>query len=140
MRNLLLIAATAALLAAPVSADCPCIPLTHLWTVKTCADWNCANSELVLANGDPQVIVVPVGMSDGRWLVLRRFVAGAAIEDQNDPFQLHQFGSVNSAVDHYTSMSTDMRPQLLTAPDGQVLVIALKEPEQSIGRHRPVPH
>ena len=51
MRNLLLIAATTVLLAAPVSADCPCVPLTHLWTVKTCADWNCANTELLLANG-----------------------------------------------------------------------------------------
>lgn len=140
MRNLLLIAATAVLLAAPVSADCPCIPLTHLWTVKTCADWNCANTELVVAHGDPQVIAVPVGMSDGRWLVVRRFIAGAAVQDQNDAFQLNQFGSMSSAVDHYMAMSTDMRPQLMTAPDGQILVIALKEPEQSIGRRRPVQH
>ena len=140
MRNLLLIAATAALLAAPVSADCPCIPLTHLWTVKTCADWNCANTELVLANGDPQVIVFPVGMSDGRWLVIRRFVAGSAVQDQNDPFQLIQYGGMSTAVDHYMSITTDMRPQLMTAPDGQILIIALKERDQSIGRRRSVQH
>lgn len=140
MRNLLLIAITVALLAAPVSADCPCIPLTHLWTVKTCTDWNCASTELAVAHGDPQVIAVPVGMADGRWLVLRRFVAGSAFQDQNDPFRLNQFGSVSSAVDHYTGISSEMRPQLMTAPDGQILVIALKEREQSIGRHRPVQH
>lgn len=140
MRNLLLIAATAALLAAPLSADCPCVPITHLWTVKTCADWNCANSELLLANGDPQVIAVPVGMADGRWLVVRRFAAGAAVQDQNDPFQLNQYDGMATAVDHYSAISTDMRPQLMTAPDGQVLVIALKAPEQSIGRRRPVQH
>ena len=140
MRNLLLIAVTAALLAAPMSADCPCIPLTHLWTVKTCADWNCANTELLLANGDPQVIAIPVGMADGRWLVIRRFVAGSAVQDQNDPFQLAQFDHMNIAVDHYTAMTTDMRPQLITAPDGQVLVMALRAPERSIGRHRSVQH
>jgi hypothetical protein len=140
MRNLLLIAATAALLAAPVSADCPCVPVAHLWTVKTCADWNCANTELVLANGDPQVIAIPVGMSDGRWLVVRRFAAGGAVQDQNDPFQLDQYDGMAAAVDHYGAISTDMRPQLMTAPDGQVLVIALKAPEQSIGRRRPVHH
>jgi len=140
MRNLLLIAITAALLAAPVSADCPCVPLAHLWTVKTCADWNCASTELVLANGDPQVIAVPVGMADGRWLIVRRFAAGSAIPDQKDPFQLNQYDKMNTAVDHYSAISSDMRPQLMTAPDGQILVIALKEREQSIGRHRPVQH
>jgi hypothetical protein len=140
MRNLLLIATTAALLAAPVSADCPCVPLTHLWIVKTCADWNCASTELVLANGDPQVIAMPVGMADGRWLVIRRFAAGSAVQDQNDPFQLAQFDHMNTAVDHYTAMTTDMRPQLMTAPDGQILVMALKTPDQSIGRHRSVQH
>jgi hypothetical protein len=140
MRNLLLIAATAALLATPVSADCPCVPLTHLWTVKTCADWNCANTELVLANGDPQVIALPVGMSDGRWLVIRRFASGGAVQDQNDPFHIEQYDGMATAVDHYGAISTDMRPQLMTAPDGQVLVIALKEREQSIGRRRPVLH
>jgi hypothetical protein len=140
MRNFLLIAATVALLAAPVSADCPCVPISHLWTVKTCADWNCASTELAVANGDPQVIAVPVGMADGRWLVVRRFAAGGAVQDQNDPFRLNQYDAMNTAVDHYTAMSTDMRPQLMTAPDGQVLVIALKAPEQSIGRRRPVQH
>jgi hypothetical protein len=53
---------------------------------------------------------------------------------------LNQFGTMSGAVDHYTAMSYDMRPQLMTAPDGQILVIALKEREQVVGRRRPVQH
>ena len=59
MRTFLFILSTAALVV-PLSAQnaCPCVPLTHLWIVKTCPDWNCVNTELLLANGDPQVIAL----------------------------------------------------------------------------------
>ncbi|HEX3577171.1 MAG TPA: hypothetical protein VHY33_01300 [Thermoanaerobaculia bacterium] len=145
MRTLVTAALTLALAASSAIADdrpaaCPCVPITHLWIVKTCNDWNCASTELAVANGDPQVIALPAGMADGRWLVIRRLAAGAAIQDEKDPFQLIQYDKMTAAVDHYSAMSSDMRPQLMTAPDGQVLVIALKAPEQSIGRRRPVQH
>jgi hypothetical protein len=123
--------------AAPVTAECPCIPLTHLWIVKTCTDWNCASTELLLANGDPQVIAMPVGMSDGRWLVVRRFASGAAINVSDDPFELSQFDAMDGAVSRFAACSRDRHPMLLTAPDGQVLVISLKQPEP---RRRAVAH
>src|SRR5437660_12308725 len=93
----LIVTALLALAIPSISADdvCPCIPLTHLWIVKTCTDWNCANTELLLGNGDPGVFAVPIALTDGRWLVMRRFVSGAAAVDPADPFQLDQFEKVN---------------------------------------------
>jgi hypothetical protein len=117
------------LVSAPMTADCPCIPLTHLWVVKTCSDWNCASTELTLASGDPQVIAIPVGMTDSRWLIVRRFAAGAAIDVNDDSFQLKQFDGMDGAVPHYSAISRDYHPMLMTAPDGQVLVISTKQPE-----------
>src|SRR5437660_12823852 len=107
--------------AAPLAAECPCVPLSHLWIVKTCTDWNCASTELLLAGGDPQVIAVPVGMDDSRWLIMRRFAAGSAIDVSGDPFQLRQFDGMEGAVAHYGVLTYERHPMLFTAPDGQVL-------------------
>jgi len=123
--------------AAPLAAQCPCVPLSHLWIVKTCSDWNCATTDLLLAGGDPQVIAVPVAMDDSRWLIVRRFVAGSAIDVSDDPFQLRQFDAMEGAVAHYAGLTYDRRPMLFTAPDGQVLVISLKQAEP---RRRAVSH
>jgi hypothetical protein len=128
------------LVSAPLAADCPCVPITHAWVVKTCDDWNCASTELAVASGDPQVIAIPVALSDKRWLILRRFAAGAAIDVGNDPFQLLQFDGLDGAMPHYAGIARDRRPVLMTAPDGQVLVIALKQPEPSQPRRRTVTH
>jgi hypothetical protein len=115
--------------AAPLAAQCPCVPLTHLWIVKTCSDWNCASTDLLLAGGDPQVIAVPVAMDDTRWLIMRRLVAGSAVNVSDDPFQLRQFDGMEGAIAHYAALTYDRHPMLFTAPDGQVLVISLKQPE-----------
>lgn len=128
-----LIVALTALIVMPVAAQdqpapCPCVPITHVWIVKTCADWTCASTELAVANGDPQVIAVPVGMSDGRWLIVRRLAAGAAI-DSGDPFRLEQFDGMTDAVQRFSAFASDHKPMLMTAPDGHVLVMALRQAE-----------
>jgi hypothetical protein len=122
---LLLISAAAA----PAQDLCPCVPIAHLWIVKTCNDWTCALTEVLLAGGDPQVLAIPVGLTDARWLMVRRVAAGGFIDNVGDPFQLEQFDGMTNAVARYSELATDHRPMLLTAPDGQVLVLALKEPE-----------
>jgi hypothetical protein len=129
MRPVLFASLLLLLVSAPTNADCPCIPLTHLWIVKTCSDWNCASTELAVASGDPQVIAVPVGINDSRWLVVRRFAAGAAIDVNDDSFQLKQFDGMDGAVTHYATIARDHHPMLMTAPDGQVLVLSTKQPE-----------
>lgn len=105
---------------------CPCVPLTHLWVVKTCADWQCASTELAVANGDPQVIAIPVGMNDGRWIVIRRFASGAAAADPADPFQIEQFDGMTDGAARFAAITRDATPLLITAPDGRVLVMSLK--------------
>ncbi len=117
------------LLSAPLSADCPCVPITHVWVVKTCNDWNCASTELILAAGDPQVIAMPVALDDYRWLMVRRLAIGGAIDSGDDPYQIQQFERIDDAMTHYTAVTHDRRPMILTAPDGQILVISLKQPE-----------
>jgi hypothetical protein len=140
MRALIAILVCAAGLNA-VAADsqnlCPCVPVSHLWVVKTCTDWTCASVELAVANGDPQVIAVPIGLEDARWIVVRRFVAGAAIDSGNDPFRVEQFDRMPAAVERFTALADDHQPKLFTAPDGQVLVISLRQPEP---RRRTIAH
>ncbi|HEV7571811.1 MAG TPA: hypothetical protein VGQ21_09970 [Thermoanaerobaculia bacterium] len=137
MRSTIFTALLGLLASVPLSAECPCVPITHLWIVKTCNDWNCASTELAVASGDPQVIALPVALDDARWLIVRRFAAGAAIDSRDDPFQLQQFAGMDGAMPHYAGLTRDRRPMLMTAPDGQVLVISLKQPEV---RRRPVAH
>ncbi|MEA2163627.1 MAG: hypothetical protein QOK37_1754 [Thermoanaerobaculia bacterium] len=121
-------AAAVLLSASMLAADdaCPCVPLSHLWVVKTCHDWNCASTELLLGNGDPQIFAVPIGMEDGRWLVVRRVAAGAAITDPAEPFQIEQFDGMNDGAGRFRTIPRDGKPVLLTTPDGRVLVLSLK--------------
>ncbi len=47
---------------------CPCIPISRVWVVTACETWNCAQSAMILANGDPYVVSVPTGGSQFKWL------------------------------------------------------------------------
>jgi hypothetical protein len=121
---------TVGLNAVPANAQnvCPCVPVSHMWIVKTCADWTCASVELAVANGDPQVIAMPVSLDDARWMIVRRFAAGSAVDSAGDPFRLEQFDGMAAAVAHFSAIDRDHWPMLMTAPDGQVLVISLRAP------------
>lgn len=117
---------------APVAvADnlCPCVPVTHLWTVKTCPDWTCASTELAIGNGDTQVIAVPVGIDDTRWLVVRRVASGSFVDTAGDPYRLEQFDGFDTAAIRFGGMGADFKPVIMTAPDGKVLVMSLRTPE-----------
>jgi hypothetical protein len=116
---------------------CPCVPIAHLWTVKTCADWTCAATELAVANGDTQVIAVPVGINDTRWLVVRRLASGSFTNTIDDPYRLEQFDGFDSAANRFSAMTVDFKPVIMTAPDGKVLVMSLRTPEP---KHRAVAH
>lgn len=116
-------------LAPAAAADCPCVPITHLWTVKTCADWTCASTELAVGNGDTQVFAVPVGMDDTRWLIVRRVAGGSFGDSNDDPFRLEQFDGFDSAATRFAGIATVFKPMILTAPDGKVLVMSLRTAE-----------
>lgn len=116
------------LTAAPLAAQevCPCVPVTHLWIVKTCSDWNCVMTDLAVANGSPDTFAVP--LSDGSWAVMRRAAAGSAVQNPAEPLELQQFDGMAGAYDHYMNIAADQHPIIVSAPDGQALVIALRTP------------
>jgi len=137
MRSILTaLIAAAAVIGVPAAAQnvCPCVPLTHQWTVTTCDAWNCASSALVLANGDTGTFAVPIGIDDSRWLVIRRVTAGTATPPADDPFQIEAFDGMTAAASRFLAMVPELRPMLMTSPDGHVLLISLRAPEP---RRRP---
>src|SRR5439155_1513312 len=60
---------------------CPCFPRENMWTVKTCDGFPCASTMLTAANGDPLTFIMPVGVDDQRWIVMRRVVSVTYTDD-----------------------------------------------------------
>lgn len=120
----------------PVAAQqaCPCVPLSKLWITTVCDSWNCASSELILANGDHSVFVIPVtgDATEHRWLVVRQVTAG--VYNDTSPFQVDAYDSVYDASARFSGMAADKKPMMTTAPDGKLLVLSLRE----LGKSRSV--
>src|SRR5690242_1623711 len=95
------VALAAALIAlAAFAADaqenpCPCVALSHTWLVSSCDSWNCAASALVMANGDPQVVVMPTRSDQHKWVVLRRVVSGSVTASPDEPFLIEQYSTMS---------------------------------------------
>lgn len=135
MRSALLAIVLLASIPNPIVADvCPCVPVTHLWAVKTCADWNCASTELAVANGNAEVFAVPYAIDDKRWVVLTRVTSGDYLPDTSDPFQVEEFDGMPAAAFRYGNIAADHHPMLVTSPDGKILVMSLRT--QAEPRHR----
>jgi hypothetical protein len=115
-------------LASSASAQqaCPCVPLTKLWVATTCDTWNCAASALILANGDPMTFTVSSGSPDHPWIVVRQVVSGSFTGSADDPYQLDSFDGFDAAAARFNSLDGVMRPQIITAPDGKLLVLSLR--------------
>lgn len=116
---------------------CPCVPISHLWTVKTCTDWNCAATELAVANGDTATFAMPVGINDPRWLVVHRIASGTGVPPVDDTFEIQAFDDMPTASARFLNMPHAAQPMLMTAPDGSVLVIGLRnaEPKRRAAGH-----
>ena len=109
-----------------INAECPCVPVTHLWIVKTCDSWDCAASDLAVANGDPHVFAVPYGMDDQRWIVFSLIPSGSSAETYNDPLQIDTFEGMDGASAHFVTIDAARHPIIVSAPDGHFLVVSLK--------------
>lgn len=107
---------------------CPCVPLTKLWVATTCDTWNCAAAALVLANGDPMTFAVSSGNGDHPWIIVHQIVAGSASEPLDDPYRLEAFDGFFAAAARFGALDNTMRPQIMTAPDGKLLVLSLRDP------------
>ena len=117
------------LCAIPLRADdpCPCIPVTHLWTVLTCDTWECATAALADSNGNRDVFVVPSSNDVHRWLVLRRIVAGTATQSLDAPFVIEQFSKMVDASVRFDSIDSGQAPALVTTYDHAVLVVYMRD-------------
>ena len=128
------------LIAGPLAAQqaCPCVPLTKLWTVTSCDTWNCAASALILANGDPMTFTVSTGNPDHPWIVLKQIVSGTATDSPDEPYQLDSFDGIGAAAARFSAIESAARPQLVSAPDGKLLVLSLRS--SAIAKKRSVGH
>lgn len=118
---------------------CPCIPTSRVWVVTACETWNCAQSAMVLANGDPYVVSMPTGGSQYKWVIARRVVAGTIAVSPDDPFVIDQIANASDAASRYGTISSDMTPVMVTTVDGDSLLIRLRAPDAAL-RHRASQH
>jgi hypothetical protein len=125
--------------AAAAAADdpCPCIPLSYTWLAEPCGTWNCAASALVLADGDPNVVIMPTASDKFKWVILRRIVTGSVTVSPDAPFVVEHFSSMNDGSARFSTIEQDQSPLLLTPASGNVLVVYLREKED---RSHAVPH
>jgi len=125
----------------PTSAQnvCPCVPISHTWVVTACETWNCAQSTMILADGDPYVLSVPTGGSQFKWIIVRRIVTGTATVSPDAPFIIDSFTSASDAVSRFGVIAPEMLPIMVTTVDGDSLLIRLRAPDPQ-GRRRVVTH
>lgn len=116
---------------------CPCVPVTKLWVSFVCDNFNCAMTTLSNGIGDSSMFAVPVGMQDGRWLVVRQVTSGDYTD--NSPFQVESFDGIATATARFGDIDGQLKPHIMSSPDGKFLVISLRQPETP-PRRRPVAH
>ncbi len=130
-----------ALLAAGIPVEgqdvCPCVPVTHLWVVKSCDTFDCATSEFVISNGSPDTMVVPTTSSDAKWVVLQRVSSGSAIA--LDPtFKLESYDGWNDASARFAAIDSALKPMMLSSPDAKFLIVVRNQAEprrRAVGRY-----
>lgn len=115
-------------LRAQAQQTCPCVPIAREWIVSACESWNCAAAAMVMANGNPDVLSLPSGSDDFKWVVIRAVPVGSAIAAPDEPFKVETFSDLTTAMDHFQSINPDYRPFLFTLPDGHVLVVLRSTP------------
>ena len=118
---------------------CPCIPISKVWVVTACETWNCAQSAMILANGDPYTVSVPTGGSQFKWVIARRVVAGTVAVSPDDPFLIDAIPNASDAATRYGTLSPDTLPLMVTTIDGESLLIRLRTPDPQ-GRRRATQH
>ena len=102
-------------------------PIRYTWIADACENWNCAAAALVLANGAPNVIVLPTGVDAHPWLVLRRVEEGSIYVPEDAPFQCEVFDEMTSAFSRFDGMDKCHAPLLLNVPDGRSIVTSLQK-------------
>jgi hypothetical protein len=128
MRRLFSLAALATLLCTGIAAAQELTnPIRYTWIVSSCEKWNCAAAALVMADGEPNVIVIPTGSEERPWLILRRVEEGSVFVPEDEPYTCDVFETVAVAGSTYSSMDTCRSPLMLTVPDGRTIIASLSK-------------
>lgn len=100
-------------------------PIRYTWIASSCSTWNCAAAALVAAGGDKYLIVMPTGLTDTPWIVLRRVEEGSIVIPDDEPFACEVFDDAAGASANFTAMETCRAPIMLSVADGRSIVAAL---------------
>jgi hypothetical protein len=134
--SILILLASAAL---PCPAeDKPVVPAAYQWLVTPYESVQGATSEFLQASGDPYVIALPTSAVAWPWIVVRRVMAGSVFVDPDAPMRIETFDSLESASLRFATIAADHAPLLVTAKDGKVLVVSLRQAQSP--RPRAVRH
>jgi hypothetical protein len=101
-------------------------PIRYTWVVTSCETWNAAASALVLANGNPNVLVMPTGDSTRPWVILKLVEEGAVYDPEDEPYSCEVSATVAAASGRYAIVDSCHNPMLLSMPDGRAVVVSLK--------------
>ena len=116
---------------AAVAGDdpCPCPVTGYTWLADPCNTWNCAASALIMANGDPHVLVLPSASKQFKWVVLRRAASGSVAISPDAPFVVESFPTMAEGNARFSALENADAPLLVTSMDGNVVVIHLRQRE-----------
>jgi hypothetical protein len=118
--------AAAALVILATTADAQITkPIRWTWIAQSCPTWNCAAAALVMANGEPNVVVLPTGMTETPFVVLRRVEEGSIVIPDDEPFACEVYGDMNAAATSYSAIEGCRVPILFNTPDGMTTLTAL---------------
>jgi len=81
---------------------------------------------------DPSMIALPTSSSQFKWVMTSAFVEEAS-SFLPTTFEIDGFGTMGEAAARFASLDGNTFLMMITAPDGQILVIRLRQPE---GRQR----
>lgn len=115
-------------------------PIRYTWIATSCTNWNCAAAELVLADGSPNVIVLPTKDETHPWLVLRRVEEGSVFVPDEEPFACEMFDGVSEASARFIATDSCHAPMILNVPDGRAVVMSLKKCGEGGTRRRAASH
>ena len=125
---------------APAQAQEVTKPIEYTWIVSSCETWNCAASALVMANGEPNVLVLPTNVPELPWVILRRVEQGSIYIPDTEAFGCDVYSEVNEATSHYSGMDLCRKAMVLTVPDGKSVVVSLQQCDGAGARRRAAGH
>lgn len=115
-------------------------PIRYTWIPSACDTWNCAAAALVMANGEPNVLVLSTGHEEHPWLILRRVEEGSVYIPEEEPYVCDVFDSAGDAGTAFVAKAPCHGPLILSVPDGRTIVASLSKCDENVAKRRSAGH